>query len=421
MFHPWLSLSPLSRLAFPNALDMARSPLMPAAANSEGLTSAKKRRFSKDLQDKRENVRSHFTGCWKIRTKSHKCKLDRQAMNLKATSFDLFWSILPFLQKSLLFSSFVSLSSIFMSHSLFWRSHSFRQGTPSLDSFSALSAMVLGDTGSSGTARREDISSVHFEPFWTLAFVLAERNELRFDSLELGPSNRCSSSSSSRTLARPALTLQEDTSSGLGTCKRCKRETGLVRHGTNMHKTNTLQLKWNTKMLWQVFKSTQWTSSKAFLMLQLSGRKLYDASRFFKSDFPSTDLITFWFLMNSWHLFDDTLQLRHMNSSASISSACLALRILLLPISNLGVCTDTRPGMGDAPGNSKKRDRSVCCLTSLSWLSILTNLEYKSLFTFTSNKIKRKQMHTAYVRHVHQHFWPARNIPGDLRQSKKNI
>lgn len=132
--------------------------------------------------------------------------------------------------------------------------------------------MVLGDTGSSGTARREDISSVHFEPFWTLAFVLAVRNELRFDSLELGPSNRCSSSSSSRTLARPALTLQEDTSSGLGTCKRCKRETGLVRHGTNMHRTNTLRLKWNTKMLWQVFKSTQSTSSKAFLMLQLSGR-----------------------------------------------------------------------------------------------------------------------------------------------------
>ena len=93
-----------------------------------------------------------------------------------------------------------------------------------------------------------------------------------YDSLELGPSNRCSSSSSSRTLARPALTLQEDTSSGLGTCKRCKRETGLVRHGTNMHKTNTLRLKWNTKMLWQVFKSTQSTSSKAFLMLQLSGR-----------------------------------------------------------------------------------------------------------------------------------------------------
>jgi len=96
MFHPSLSLS---RLAFPNALDMARSPLMPAAANSEGLTSVKKRRFSKDLQDKRENVRSHFTGCWKIRTKSHKCKLDRQAMNLKATSFDHFWSILPVLQK----------------------------------------------------------------------------------------------------------------------------------------------------------------------------------------------------------------------------------------------------------------------------------------------------------------------------------
>ena len=29
-----------SRLAFPNALDIARSPLMPAAAKSEGLTSA---------------------------------------------------------------------------------------------------------------------------------------------------------------------------------------------------------------------------------------------------------------------------------------------------------------------------------------------------------------------------------------------
>ena len=31
---------------------------MPAAANSEGLTSVKKRRFSKNLQDKRENVKS---------------------------------------------------------------------------------------------------------------------------------------------------------------------------------------------------------------------------------------------------------------------------------------------------------------------------------------------------------------------------
>lgn len=98
----------------------------------------------------------------------------------------------------------------------------------------------------------------------------------------------------------------------------------------------------------------------------------------------------------------------HHNSSASISSACLALRILLLRISNLGSAR-TLARYGDAPGNSKRRDRSVCCLTSLAWLSILTNLEYKSLFTFTSNKIKRKQMpwqmHTAYVRHVHQYFY----------------
>ena len=207
-----------------------------------------------------------------------------------------------------------------------------------------------------------------------------------YDSLDFGPSN----TSSSRTLARPALTLQEDTSSGLGTtvedrkrwksastCKRCKRETGLVRHGTNMHKTNTLRLKWNTKMLWQVFKSTQSTSSKAFFMLELSGRSFTMLHVSSKATFRPLIwfLLTFWFLMNSWHLFDDTLQLRHMNSSASISSACLALRILLLPISNLGSAR-TLARYGDAPGNSKRRDRSVCCLTSLSWLSILTNLEF---------------------------------------------
>ena len=242
-----------------------------------------------------------------------------------------------------------------------------------------------------------------------------------YDSLELGPSNRCSSSSSSRTLARPALTLQEDTSSGLGTCKRCKRETGLVRHGTNMHKTNTLRLKWNTKMLWQVFKSTQWTSLKAFLMLELSGRSFTMLHVSSKVTFRPLIwfLLTFWFLMNSWHLFDDTLQLRHMNSSASISSACLALRILLLPISNLGTAR-TLARYGDAPGNSERRDRSVCCLTSLSWLSILTNLEYKSLFTFTSNKIKRKQMHTAYVRHVHQYFYQPEHS-GWLAPEQENI
>ena len=149
---------------------------------------------------------------------------------------------LPILQRYLL-SSYVS-PSFFMSHSPPPWSHSFWQGTPSLDSFSALSAMVFGDTGSSGTARREDIFSLHPEPFWTLSFALATRNELLLDNsatqtfmthksfefsfvvefaLDLGPSNRCSSSSSSRTLTRPVLTLQENTSFLGGTTVDRKR------------------------------------------------------------------------------------------------------------------------------------------------------------------------------------------------------
>lgn len=163
------------------------------------------------------------------------------------------------------------------------------------------------------------------------------------------------------------------------------------------------------------------------VMLELSGRSFTMLHVSAKVTFhPLIWLVlTCWLLMNSRHLLDDTMKLRHMNSSASISTACLALRILLLRISNLGSAR-TLARYGDAPGNGKRCDRSVCCLllvwclTRLSWLSILTNLEYKSLFTFTSNKIKRKQMHTAYVRHVHHYFYQARTFRVTCERARKH-
>ena len=72
-------------------------------------------------------------------------------------------------------------------------------------------------------------------------------------------------------------------------------------------------------------------------------------------------------------------------------------------VSNLG-SAGTLAQYGDAPGKSKRFN------ASFSWLSILTNLEYKSLFTFTSNKIK----------HVHQYLYQARTFRVTCARARKH-
>ena len=142
-------------------------------------------------------------------------------------------------------------------------------------------------------------------------------------ALDLGPSNRCSSSSSSRTLTRPALTFagehqflgrrhsrRQKKMKKIKSASTCKRETGLVRHGTNMHKTclSSTQVEHirNARASLQV----EWVDSVnelGFFDARIVWTKLYDASRLFKSDFSFTDLtfVTFWVLMNfstpSWY------------------------------------------------------------------------------------------------------------------------
>lgn len=177
-------------------------------------------------------------------------------------------------------------------------------------------------------------------------------------ALELGPSNRCSSSSSSRTLTRPALTLQEDTSSRLGTtvdrkrwksastsstCKRCKRETGLVRHG-DMAQTHAKQGCFDSS-------GTPKCSGKSSSRLsdaRIVWTKLYDASRLCKSDFPSTDLIGVDMLTS--HEFSTPPWWYHEITSYEL--ICIYINSLsrapniASPNIKSWVCTDTRPVWG---------------------------------------------------------------------------